>query len=135
MPPTVIAPDELPDTRARHYSQARIDGDHLSVSGMVGRDADFEPVGDDVATQARQAFANLEVVLGEVGLALTDVSMVRSFLVDAKANYPAYEPAYMAAFDEPPYPSHTAVGIEETVIGDFLVEIEVEAWLDGETDD
>ena len=126
----VIVPDGMPDTRDRHYSQARLDGTHLSVSGMVGRDADFEPVGDDVATQARQAFDNLERVLAEVDLGLNDVSMVRSFLVDAKANYPAYEPVYLEAFDEPPYPSHTAVGIDETVIGEFLVEIEVEAWLD-----
>lgn len=128
--PEVIVPAGMPDTRERHYSQARIDGSHVSVSGMVGRDADFEPVGADIATQARQAFDNLERVLAEVGLGLNDVSMVTSYVVDAKTNYPAYEPVYMAAFDEPPYPCHTAVGIDETVIGDYLVEVEVEAWID-----
>lgn len=135
MTPSVIVPEGMPDTRERHYSQARIDGTHVQVSGMVGRDEAFEPVGDDVATQARQAFANLARILTEADLGLSDVSMVTSYLVDAKANYPAYEPVYMETFDEPPYPCHTAIGIEETVVGEFLVEIEVKAWLGGERAD
>lgn len=129
MEPDVIAPAGLADTRADQYSQARVEGRRVYVSGMVGRDEQFDPVGDDTETQARQAFANVETILEAAGCGLGDVSTVTSYLVDAQRRYPAYECVWKDVFDSEPYPCHTAVGVAELVREGFVIEIDVEARL------
>ena len=125
----VIAPAGLADTRADQYSQARVEGRRVYVSGMVGRDEQFDPVGDDTESQARRAFANVETVLEAAGCGLEDVSTVTSYLVDAQQRYPAYERVWKDVFEAEPYPCHTAVGVAELVREGFFIEIDVEAQL------
>lgn len=119
----------MPDTRENHYSQARVEADRLYLSGMVGRDEEFQPPGTGIEAQARQAFDNIERVLAEAGYRLADVSKVTSYLVNAQENYPDYERVWKEVFDTPPYPCHTAVGVDELVIDGFLVEIDAEVYL------
>lgn len=125
----VIAPAGLADTRADQYSQARVEGRRVYVSGMVGRDEQFRPVGPDIESQAWQAFANIETILEAAGCGLGDVSTVTSYLVDAQQRYPDYERVWKDVFDSEPYPCHTAVGVAELVREGFFVEIDVEARL------
>lgn len=125
----IIQPPSLPDTTERHYSQARLEGNRLYVSGMVGRDSDFDPVGDDITAQTKQAFSNVEVILRSADGKLSDISTVTSYIVNGQENYPAYQRVWEDTFETPPYPCHTAVGVDELVIDEFLIEIEVEARL------
>lgn len=128
----IIQPPSMPDTTDRHYSQARKEGNRLFVSGMVGRDSQFNPAGEDITTQAKQAFSNIELILQSVDGELSDISTVTSYIVDGQENYPAYQQVWENTFEIPPFPCHTAIGVDELVIDGFLVEIEVEAQLHSE---
>lgn len=121
-----IEPDGLIDSTRLHYSQVVVDGDDVYVSGQVGWDEHYEIAGDDVASQARQAFANLEVALGEADRSLEDVRKVTAYLVDAPENREAYQDVYEEVFDTEPYPCHTILGVDALALEEFLLEIEVE---------
>jgi len=121
-----IEPDGLIDSTRLHYSQAIVDGEDVYVSGQVGWDENFEIAGDDVASQARQAFENLEVALEEADRSLEDVRKVTAYLVDAPENREAYQDVYEEVFDTEPYPCHTILGVDALALEEFLLEIEVE---------
>ncbi len=121
-----IEPDGLIDSTRLHYSQVVVDGDDVYVSGQVGWDENFEIAGDDVASQARQAFENLEVALEEADRSLEDVRKVTAYLVDAPENREAYQDVYEEVFDTEPYPCHTILGVDALALEEFLLEIEVE---------
>ena len=121
-----IEPDGLIDSQQMHYSQAIVDGDDVYVSGQVGWDENFEIAGDDVASQARQAFENLVVALEEADRSLEDVRKVTVYLVDAPENREAYQEVYEEVFDAEPYPCHTILGVDALALEEFLLEIEVE---------
>lgn len=65
------------------YSQAIEAGDFVFVSGQLGLDPQTtELVGADLASQARQALANLKAVLLAAGCGLYQVTAVDVFLAD-----------------------------------------------------
>ncbi len=65
------------------YSQAVEAGDLVFVSGQLGLDPQtIEFVGEDLASQARQALANLKAILLASGCGLYHVVAVDVFLVD-----------------------------------------------------
>ena len=121
-----INPDGLIDSTRMHYNPAIVDGDDVYVSGQVGWDENFEIAGDDVTSQARQAFENLEIALEEADRGLEDVRKVTGYLVDAPENREAYQNVYEEVFDVEPYPCHTILGVDALALEEFLLEIEVE---------
>lgn len=65
------------------YSQGRIGGGMVFVSGQLGLDpATGEFAADDLEAQTRQALANLSAVLVAAGCRLDDVAAVDVFLTD-----------------------------------------------------
>lgn len=125
---TEIHPDGLADSRPHHFTPAVVANGTLFVSGQVGVDADGERAGNDVESQARQAFENVDTLLGAVdpGYGLEDVTKVTSYLVDVERNYERFHGIYREVFSTEPYPCHTALGIERLPTDKLLVELEVE---------
>jgi 2-iminobutanoate/2-iminopropanoate deaminase len=64
------------------YSQAKKIGGFLFTAGQVALDGNGTLVGDDAATQARQAIANLQAVLDAGGASLDNVVKTTIFLKD-----------------------------------------------------
>lgn len=121
-----VQPDGLIDSTRMHYSQAVVDGDDVYVSGQVGWDENYEVAGDDVVSQARQAFENLDILLEEIDRDLSEVKKVTTHLVDPPERLEGYQEIYDDVFDEEPYPCHTILGVDSLATAEFLVEIEVE---------
>lgn len=121
-----VRPDGLIDSTRMHYSQAVVDGDDVYVSGQVGWDENYEVAGDDVVSQARQAFENLDILLEAMDRDLSEVKKVTTHLVDPPERLEDYQDVYDDVFDEESYPCHTILGVDSLATAAFLVEIEVE---------
>jgi 2-iminobutanoate/2-iminopropanoate deaminase len=121
-----INPPELKDARGIGYNHAIVDGGQFYMAGQVAMDADSNVVGDDIETQARKAYENVEILLDTVGQTFADVAKVTTHIVDpAEHYYDGYKEVYWETFDEP-YPCHTVLGHDQLANEDYLVEIEVE---------
>jgi 2-iminobutanoate/2-iminopropanoate deaminase len=128
----VIEPEGLADATQHHFSPAIVENGRLCVSGQVGTDSDGNYVGDDVESQARQAFENVETILECVDRELSDVVKVTSYVVDIREHYEAFHSVYRDAFPTEPFPCHTALGVESLASETPLVELEVEVPVDGQ---
>ena len=121
-----INPPELKDARGIGYNHAVVDGGQFYMAGQVAMDADSNVVGDDIETQARKAYENVEILLDAVGKAFADVAKVTTHIVDpAEHYYDGYKQVYWETFEEP-YPCHTVLGHDQLANEQYLVEIEVE---------
>ena len=125
-----INPDGLIDSTGIGYSQAIVENGTFYMSGQVGWDADFQLAGDDVQSQARQAFENVETLLSEVDADLSDVAKVTSHVVDPHDRLEAYLAVWDEVFETEPYPCHTILGVDQLAQEGLLVEIEVEVPLE-----
>lgn len=122
-----VQPDGLIDAGEIGYSQAVVTDDgRVFCSGQVGWDESFEMAGDDLESQARRAFENVEILLAEVDRDLDGVAKVTSYLVDPDAHLERYLEVWSEVFSEEPYPAHTIVGVDSLARPEFLVEIDVE---------
>ena len=82
MQPEVIQTDSAP-AAIGPYSQGMAAGPMIFVSGQLGMNPGTgELVGEDVASQARQALENLRQVLSAAGAQLAQVAAVDVFLTD-----------------------------------------------------
>jgi enamine deaminase RidA (YjgF/YER057c/UK114 family) len=121
-----INPPELKDARSIGYNHAIVDGEQFYMAGQVAMDGDSNVVGDDIETQARKAYENVEILLDAVGQSVTDVAKVTTHIVDpADHYYDGYKTVYLETFDEP-YPCHTVLGHDQLANEQYLVEVEVE---------
>jgi enamine deaminase RidA (YjgF/YER057c/UK114 family) len=122
----VLNPPGVP-TPGGCYSQVVRVGDMVFLAGVAGQDEQRRLVGDDVATQTRQALRNLETSLGAVGGTLADVCYVTAFLEHVDRDFAAYNAAYAESFPADP-PARATVQAE--IAGDgLLVEIQAIAIL------
>jgi 2-iminobutanoate/2-iminopropanoate deaminase len=122
----IIQPSELPETTENGYSQARVDDGVFRMSGMTGRVGDYEPAGDDIESQTRQAYENIELILGEIDKDLTDISKVIVKIVDLQHNWENYWEVHRQVFKTEPYPCVTAFGIERLPQEELLVLIDAD---------
>jgi 2-iminobutanoate/2-iminopropanoate deaminase len=112
-----------------HYTDAVVAGDTLYISGIVPVDADGGVVGDDVAAQARQVFANMELVLAAAGATPADVVKVTVYLLDVD-DRPLINPVRQEFFGAA-RPASTLVEVSRLAVPGALLEIEAIAHLDG----
>ena len=109
------------------YSQVVQVGDLVFLAGVIGQDAERRIVGDDVASQTRQALRNMEISLAAVGGTLADVCSVTAFLEHIDRDFAAYDAAYSEVFVKDP-PARATV--QAHIAGDgLLVEIQAIAVL------
>ena len=104
------------------YSTATIYGDTIYLSGMIGIDpAVQKPVEGGTLAQAKQAFANIETVLGELGATMDDVLKTTVYLTDI-GEFATVNQLYAEAFT-PNFPARTCVEVSKLPMG---LSIEVE---------
>ncbi|WP_092733834.1 RidA family protein [Halopenitus persicus] len=121
-----INPPELKDARDIGYNHAIIDEKTFYMAGQVAMNSDSEIIGDDIETQARKTYENVEILLDTVGKTFDDVAKVTTHIVDpVERYYNGYKSVYWERFTEP-YPCHTVLGHDQLAHEDYLVEIEVE---------
>ncbi|MFF5305247.1 RidA family protein [Streptomyces sp. NPDC013161] len=106
------------------YSHATRWGSNVFLSGQLATDpATGELVGGgDLVAEAEQVRRNLEAVLGQFGLTLDDVLMLRVYLTSFE-EFDSFNKAYRTWF-RGPLPSRTTVGVTELALG-AAVEIDV----------
>ncbi|GAA2118307.1 RidA family protein [Actinomadura alba] len=104
-----------------HALEVRGAGRLLFVSGTMGLDADGVP-GSTLDRQLDLIWSNLRAILGSAGLTVNDIVRVTSYLRDA-AYAEANAKARVAALGGRTVPT-TAI-VAETLVSDWLVEIEV----------
>ncbi len=118
-------PDAPPPPPTAAYSHAVRAGDLLFVTGQLGVDPKTGTlVPGGAAEQARQVMQNLQTVLGGAGTNLDRAVMVRIYLVNFAADYPAVNGVYAAHFKPGRFPARTTVGVTNLAMG-ALVEIDL----------
>lgn len=129
-----INPDGLIDATSIGYNQAVVTNGTLYTSGQVGWDEHFELAGDDVQSQTRKAFENVETLLAECDRALDDVTKVTAHVVEPHENLDGFFEVWNEVYGEQPLPCLTVLGPHQLAQEGFLVEIEVEVPVEGYTD-
>jgi 2-iminobutanoate/2-iminopropanoate deaminase len=107
------------------FSHAVRAGELVFLSGQVGQDpASGKLIQGGVRQQTKQIFANIVVLLKDLGLTLHDVVKVNVFLT-SMSNFAEMNALYGEHFGKP-YPARTTVAISELPLG-ALVEMEMVA--------
>ena len=107
------------------FSRAVRAGNHVYVSGTVGRGADGNVIAGGVYEQAKQTIENLRAALEQAGASLKDVVRTRIYLVDIDRQDELAR-AHREAFGEI-RPASTLVEVSRLAAPEMLVEIEAEA--------
>jgi enamine deaminase RidA (YjgF/YER057c/UK114 family) len=122
-----IQPDALFPSERFGFTQVVTSppGRLIFVSGQVAWDRECRLVGgDDLAAQAEKALENLGAALESAGAGPSDVTLVRAYIVDFRAELGArLAPVFRRFFGSPP-PASTWVGVTGLAGPDFLVEVE-----------
>ena len=109
------------------YSQAVRAGDLVMVSGQLGIvPSSMEFAGDSAAQQARQAFDNVQAIVGNAGGTLNDIVKVVLYLVDL-AQFDEVNQVMADCFSTP-YPARACVEVVALPKG-ALVEVEATAYI------
>ncbi len=113
------------------YSRAVRVGNTVHVAGTTGTDENSQVVGvGDAYAQAMQAFKNIEQGLVGVGASMKDVVRTRMFVVNIGENWEAVGRAHGEHF-RAIKPAATMVEVSGLISPDMVVEIEVDAIIDG----
>jgi enamine deaminase RidA (YjgF/YER057c/UK114 family) len=112
------------------YSRVIRAGDLVVVAGTTALMPDGVIAGiGDPYLQARQAIETIASALARVGASLADVIRTRVYLVDT-AHFDGFARAHGEAFVDV-RPVNTTVVVAELADPRMLIEIEVDAWLQG----
>jgi enamine deaminase RidA (YjgF/YER057c/UK114 family) len=115
-------PKELVDTP---YSHAIVSGGTFYMSGQVARNANGDIVGEDnLETQSRKVFDNIETLLDEIDKELSNITKVTVQIRGEQETLEGYKRVYQEKFDDP-YPCQTVIPARR--IGDSPVMLEIEA--------
>jgi enamine deaminase RidA (YjgF/YER057c/UK114 family)/GNAT superfamily N-acetyltransferase len=116
------------------FSQAVLAGGRrtLYVSGQVAWNSQRQVIGGaDLEQQARQAFTNLEAVVGAAGGTLADVVALRIYIVNYRPEDAAAVGGVLRSFFPGEIkPASTWIGVTALADPAFLVEVEATAVLD-----
>ena len=104
----------------------------IHCSGQVAWDKDYNVVGaGDVGAQARQALANLKVVLAAAGAQVTDIVRLRTYVVNHNPSLLEPIGQALAEFYGDVMPAaNTWIGVQALALPDFLIEIEATAQIE-----
>jgi 2-iminobutanoate/2-iminopropanoate deaminase len=106
------------------YPPARRRGSLVVTSGQTGEDADGDPVGPDMRTQARAALEHVRRALESEGGSFGDVLRVEAFLAHPDG-FAAWDEAFRECFPTDP-PARTTVIAAPPGEG-FLIELQAVA--------
>ncbi|USU04213.1 RidA family protein [Sphingomonadaceae bacterium OTU29LAMAA1] len=104
------------------YSAAVRANDLLFVSGQVGSRDDGSPE-PDFEAQVRRAFANLEATLLAGGCGFDNIVDVTTFHTDPENQFETIMAVKSGIFDQAPYPTWTALGVNWLAGFDFEIKV------------
>ncbi|MCC5812081.1 MAG: RidA family protein [Ectothiorhodospiraceae bacterium] len=107
--------------RNRYSPAIRANG-LLFVSGQVGSLDDGSPE-PDLEKQVRQAFENLNAVLGAAGCTFDDVIDVTVFMVEPESKFERIWKVVPEYWGDAPHPTLTAVGVTWLYGYDFEIKV------------
>ena len=126
-------PDTLVAPQGRYSHVAVAEGARIvSLAGQVGVRADGSLAGPDVASQVRQAYANVGLALESAGATWRDVTRIGVFVVSTEL-LPELGEARQAIYDElfpegpSAYPPGTLLVVSGLAAPELLVEVEATA--------
>jgi enamine deaminase RidA (YjgF/YER057c/UK114 family) len=126
MPTKKLLNPDWPRSSNADFAQGIQVGETIYVSGQVAQDAGGALVGkNDMQAQARQVFANIEVVLMLGGATLNDIVRITTYVTDM-SQYSGYATVRKALFPSADIASAT-VASPLLVRPGFLIEIEATA--------
>lgn len=114
------------------YSHVSKGAGLLHIAGQVGVDRHGTVVGDDVASQTRQAYRNIETLLSSESLSPSAILKFTTYLIDEgdiAAFYSARNELFPELFPGGGYPPNTLLVVRRLVRPEFRVEIEAVAAL------
>jgi 2-iminobutanoate/2-iminopropanoate deaminase len=121
-----VSTDRAPSP-AGHYSQAKLAGQHLYISGQLPIRPGGEPLADDsFETQTRQAIDNMLAVLEAAGGTPADLVRVTAYIVGV-SNWPRFNQVYAARLGNA-RPARTVVPVPELHYG-YRIEVDAIAVL------
>ena len=129
-----LNPPSAPPVQGLYSHVARVaPGELAFIAGQVAIDAKGSAVGvGDVRRQVEQVFANLGVILGELGVGFEAVVQFTTYLTRADS-IPAFMTARAALFPRlfpgGKYPPNTLLVVDRLVKPEFLLEVEAIARL------
>lgn len=113
------------------FVQANVVADSHRIAYCAGQtsvDADGNPMHDgNMAAQIEQALANLETVLGESGMALSDVVRLNYYVTDLDAFFAAGETLGTLLAKAGCRPASTLLGVARLAFPELLIELEATA--------
>jgi enamine deaminase RidA (YjgF/YER057c/UK114 family) len=112
--------------RSFRYSPAVRVADVVHVAGHVGWDENGD-LPASAADQARRTFENLAETLRCAGLTWSDVFEMTSYHVGLQDNFAEFSKVREEYVVSEPYPSWTALGVQELARPGLLLEITVKA--------
>jgi enamine deaminase RidA (YjgF/YER057c/UK114 family) len=107
------------------FSRAVRAGNHVFVSGTVGRGADGNVVPGGVYEQAKAIIENIRVALEQAGASLSDVVRTRTYMIDVSAQ-DEFALAHREAFGDI-RPASTLVEVSRLASPEMLIEMEADA--------
>jgi enamine deaminase RidA (YjgF/YER057c/UK114 family) len=127
MPFELLNPDGL--VRPAAYSQLGVvtGGRLVFVAGQLGLDATGTLVGEDVASQARQAFQNVAIALAAVGARPTDVVKLAIYVVETDPDRLRIAREARVAVFGTHLPTSLYLGVQALAVPGYLIEVEAVA--------
>ena len=133
---TYVNPPSAPPVQGMYSHVARMaPGELAFIAGQVAIDAKGNPVGTgDLSLQVNQVFANLGLILKDLGTDFESIVQFTTFLTKADS-IPVWMTARSAIFPKlfpgGKYPPNTLLVIDRLVKPEFLLEVEAIARLPG----
>ena len=119
-----IQPREIPEPQG--YSLGYRVGNYLWVAGQIATDDDGKPVGlGNPTAQAECIYRRIGLILKEAGATPQDVTMIRTFVTDARY-FPIVSEA-RARFFNGHKPASTTLQVAALARPEWLMEIDVQA--------
>jgi 2-iminobutanoate/2-iminopropanoate deaminase len=104
------------------FTNCVVFGDVLWLSGISALDTEGRVLGDDIESQTRHTYANIERVLRTGHSSLTNMLQMTSFVVDLPKNGQGYVDTRKQLLPEPTYTSAT-IGVSALMIPGLLLEV------------
>ena len=121
----LINPEGLPTPATYTHVVVATGSTMVFIAGQEPEDAQGNLVGpDDLASQARQVFANLGRALAAVGVRPGQVAKITIYVVHHRPEYlPVIEQARLDLFGDHK-PADTVVGVETLARPEYLIEVD-----------
>lgn len=112
-------------TPSKNFSQGIMADGTLYISGMTGGDPKTGQMPDDIETQVKNTFSNIEAVLKTAGMTFDNVVAVQVYMTDISM-FARMNAVYITYF-KAPLPTRTTVGVAALAGATAKIEITMTA--------